>query len=69
MSGNFVIYLLGFIVVIAGVIYGMNAAGVAQQWIVTVALVLAGIGIIGALSRSKRGDVADATAEQRRHDF
>lgn len=54
MNGNFVIYLIGYIIVIIGVAYGMSAAGLGSQWIVPAVLVLVGLGIVWALSRSQR---------------
>lgn len=66
MSGNFAIYLLGYILMIVGVAYGMHAAGLGQQWIIAAVLILAGLGVTAALSRAKRGDVADARADRDR---
>lgn len=54
MSGSFVVYLIGYVIAIIGVGYGLHAAGVAQEWIIAVALVLIGLGIVYALSRSQR---------------
>lgn len=64
MSGNFLIYLIGYLAIGGGVVYGLYAAGVPQTWIIVAVLILLGVGIIGALSRSKRGDVADAKTDQ-----
>lgn len=66
MSGNFVIYLIGYIVMIVGVAYALNAAGLGQEWIIAAVLILSGLGITAALSRAKRGDVADARVDQSR---
>lgn len=60
MSGNFIIYLIGYIVAIIGVAYGLSAAGLAQEWIIAVVLIMAGLGIVYALSRSQR-DTASAS--------
>lgn len=54
MSGNFIVYLIGYIVTIIGVAYGLSAAGLGQQWIIAVVLIMAGLGIVYALSRSQR---------------
>lgn len=61
MSGNFIVYLLGYIIAIVGVAYGLSAAGLGQQWIVAVVLVMAGLGIVYALSRAQR-DRKETTA-------
>ena len=54
MSGNFIVYLIGYIVAIIGVAYGLSAAGLGQQWIIAVVLIMVGLGIVYALSRSQR---------------
>lgn len=50
MTGNFIVYLIGYIIVIVGVAYGMSAAGLGEKWILPVVLVMAGLGIIYALA-------------------
>ncbi len=67
MSSNFALYLIGYIVVAAGVVYAMNAIGLGQEWIIAAALIMLGIGIVAALTRSKKGNVADAKAERMSH--
>lgn len=52
MDVHFVIYLLGYALIVGGVAFGMRAAGLADQWVISVVLVLAGIGVIGAVSRT-----------------
>lgn len=63
MSGNFIVYLIGYIVTIIGVAYGLSAAGLGQQWIIAIVLIMAGLGIVYALSRSQR-DSASAKASR-----
>jgi hypothetical protein len=62
MTWNFVGYLIGYIIAIVGVGYGMYAAGLGEEWIIAVVLVLIGLGIVYALSRSQR-DVAPRADE------
>lgn len=62
MSGNFIVYLIGYIIAIIGVAYGLSAAGLGQQWIIAVVLIMAGLGIVYALSRSQRDEGADRSA-------
>jgi hypothetical protein len=50
------IYLVGIIVLIAGLAYGASLAGVATQWIAVGAVVLLGIGIVTAVSRTRSKD-------------
>lgn len=66
MTGNFIVYLLGYILMVVGVAYAMNAAGLGQEWIIAAVLILAGLGVTAALSRAKRGDVADARVDRDR---
>lgn len=53
---SFAIYLIGTIVVVGGLVYGAYLAGLATQWIVVGAVVLVGIGIVTAVSNTKRRD-------------
>jgi hypothetical protein len=43
-----IIYLLGTLIVLAGVLYGASVAGVPQTWLIVIGLVIAGLGIMGA---------------------
>lgn len=65
MSGNFVVYLIGYIIAIVGVAYGMSAAGLGSQWIIAVVLVMAGLGIVYALSRSQQDKETEKSVEAR----
>lgn len=53
---SFAIYLIGFIVLLAGVVWGMSTAGVPGIWIGIVALILLGIGIITGVSHTRSKD-------------
>jgi hypothetical protein len=44
---NFVIYLIGTLLVVAGLAYGASRMGVSQVWIIAGALVIIGIGLMG----------------------
>ena len=48
------IYLIGTLVVLAGVLYGLSAAGVSQTWLIVIGLIILGFGIMGA-ARSASG--------------
>ncbi len=64
MSGNFIGYLIGYIIVVAGVGYGLSLAGVPSEWIIAVVLVLIGLGIVYALSRSNRDTAARGASQE-----
>ena len=52
------IWIIGFIVLIGGIAYGANLAGMSPQWIGVMAVVLAGIGIVMGVSRTRTKDVS-----------
>lgn len=53
---SFAMYLIGTLILIGGLAYGAHLAGVATQWIAVGAVVLAGIGIMGAVSKTRQKD-------------
>lgn len=52
------IWVIGFIVLIAGLAYGASLAGLSPQWIGVGAVVLAGIGIVMGVTRTRTKDVS-----------
>jgi hypothetical protein len=55
---SFAIYIVGFIVLIAGLAYGASLAGLATQWIAVGVLVLLGIGIARGVTHTRQKDPA-----------
>jgi hypothetical protein len=53
---SFAIYLIGMIVVIGGLAYVSVLMHVPNQWIIGGAVVLLGIGILGAVTHTRRKD-------------
>jgi hypothetical protein len=53
---SFALYIIGMVVVIGGLAWGASMAGLAPQWIAMGALVLLGIGIVSAVSRTRQKD-------------
>jgi hypothetical protein len=51
---NMAIYLIGVIVLIAGLAWGASVAGLSSTWIAIGAVVLLGAGIVGAVGRTRR---------------
>jgi hypothetical protein len=50
------IFLVGFVILVAGLAYAASLAGAPPQWIVAGVLVLIGIGVaMGATRRTRRG--------------
>jgi hypothetical protein len=52
------IWIIGFIVLIGGLAYGASLAGLSSQWIGVGAIVLAGIGIVMGVTRTRTKDVS-----------
>jgi hypothetical protein len=55
---NFVIYLFGTLLVVAGLAYGASRMGVSQVWIIAGALVIIGIGLMGGIVKTRQKDPA-----------
>jgi hypothetical protein len=55
---NFVIYLIGTLFVVAGLVYAANRLGIGQTWIVAGALVLIGLGLMGGIVKTRHKDPA-----------
>ena len=53
---SFALYLFGFLLLIAGVAWGLSTAGLAQQWIVIISVILAGIGVLTGVTRTRSKD-------------
>jgi len=52
----FGLYVLGFLVLLAGLAYGAYLLHVPQTWILVGTLVIVGLGIMSAVARTKRRD-------------
>ena len=57
---SFMIYLIGFIILIIGLAIGANIMGVPSMWIGVGVIVLIGIGVLSATSRTKMRDPTDS---------
>ncbi len=53
---SFGIYLAGFLLLMAGLIYGATILHVPMQWIVVLSMVLAGLGVLSAVKATKGRD-------------
>jgi len=65
---SFSLYLIGFIIVIAGLAWGAMVAGVPQTYILIGIVVLFGIGILSAVKRTRPKDPPAHTSGGRRTD-
>jgi hypothetical protein len=53
---SFALYVVGFLVVIAGVGWGLIKAGAPIQWVIIASVVLLGIGILTGVTRTRSKD-------------
>ena len=53
---SFALYIVGFIVVIAGLAWGAHLAHVPQQWIAVGAVILVGLGLVKAVTHTRQRD-------------
>ena len=52
------IYLLGFLVVVIGVVMGLHLAGVPDAWVAVAGVILIGVGILSAVARTRGRDAS-----------
>jgi hypothetical protein len=50
---NLAIFIIGFVILIAGLAYGANLAGLSPQWIGVGVAVLAGLGVVMAVTKTR----------------
>jgi hypothetical protein len=55
---NFVLYMIGTLLVVAALAYGASLMGVSQTWIVIGALVVIGLGLMGGITKTRQKDPA-----------
>jgi hypothetical protein len=53
---SFALYILGLAVLVAGIAWGLVTAGIATSYVAIACLVVAGIGIMTAVSRTRAKD-------------
>jgi hypothetical protein len=63
-KSNFFVYLIGFVIVIAGLGWVATMAGVPPIWVAAGALVLLGIGILSAVKRTQARAVPEDSNER-----
>ena len=66
---SFLLYLVGFIIVIVGLAWGAMVAGVPQTYILIGAVVLFGIGLLSAVKRTRPKDPPATDGGRRRTDY
>jgi hypothetical protein len=56
---SFGIYIIGYLILVGGLIYGATLVHVPSQWIVVGAVVLAGLGIVTGVKATRQKDAAN----------
>jgi len=56
---SFLLYIIGIIVLISGLMYGAYLLNVPQQWVIVGAVVIAGLGILSGVARTRQKDKAE----------
>jgi hypothetical protein len=57
---SFMLYVVGFLIVIGGVAWGLTRAGVPTAWVIIASVVLFGIGILTGVTRTRSRDLPKA---------
>jgi hypothetical protein len=52
----FALYVIGFVLVVVGLLYAEHLLHVPQTWMLVSALVLFGVGVMSAVAHTKRRD-------------
>jgi hypothetical protein len=55
---NLVIYLIGTLLVVAGLAYGAHRLGVSHVWIIVGSLVIVGFGLMAGIVKTRQKDPA-----------
>ncbi len=53
---SFMLYVIGFVIVIAGVAWGMSRAGIPTVWIAITCTILLGLGILKGVGKTRSKD-------------
>ena len=53
---SFAIYALGYLIVIGGVVYIAHLMHIPQAWIIGIAVILLGIGVVTGVSKTRGKD-------------
>jgi hypothetical protein len=51
---NFFVYMIGVVLVVAALAYGASLAGLSPAWIGVIALLMLGLGVMGAIVKTRQ---------------
>lgn len=55
---NFIVYMIGLLLVAVALAYGANLMGISHRWITVGVLALIGLGVMGGIVRTRQRDPA-----------
>ena len=55
---SFALYIIGFLILIGGVAWGMTVAGIPQLYVLIACVIMAGVGIVSGVSKTRTKDVS-----------
>ncbi|MEO5734701.1 MAG: hypothetical protein ABIN96_05160 [Rubrivivax sp.] len=55
---SFLLYMLGLAILLGGIAWGLVAAGLATTYVIIACLIVGGIGVMAAVSRTRAKDPA-----------
>lgn len=55
---NFIVYIIGTLIVVGALAYGASLAGVSNTWIAIGALVIIGFGVMVGITKTRQKDPA-----------
>jgi hypothetical protein len=53
---NFGLYMVGVLLVVVGLAYGASRIGISTTWITIICIVIIGLGVMAAVSRTRQKD-------------
>jgi cell division protein FtsW (lipid II flippase) len=56
---NFIVYMVGMLLLAGALAYGASLAGISQRWIVVGVLALIGLGVMGGIVKTRQRDPAN----------
>ena len=56
---SFLIYAVGLVIVLAGLIYGATLLHVPQTWIIVGALIVLGLGVVMGVGKTRQKDIPE----------
>ena len=59
--GNFGLYMIGMLLVVAGLAYGAHLVGISETWIAIGILVMLGLGVMGGVAKTRQKEAPPAS--------